>query len=193
MTGPATSMATDLTEGVLDRFRSLPAKRSSYLAGHVLAELAGMGLSVTIMCATGLIIGWRPHEGLLRTLAGFGLIALFAVAMVWVGTLIGLLVRTPDAVMGVGFTLVFPMTFISNAFVPVKTLPGPLRAFAEWNPVSVVVAGTRQLFGNTAGQLGPAPSWPLAHAVPVAALSCLAIIAVTVPLCLARFRSRTTG
>src|SRR5690349_13420523 len=123
MMGPATSIATDQQEGVIDRFRSLPAKRSAYLSGHFLSELSGQALAISILLGSGLIIGWRTHTNLVHVLGGMLLLALFAAAMVWVGTLIGLSVRTPDAVMGVGFTVVFPLTFISNAFVPTVTMP----------------------------------------------------------------------
>ena len=190
MVGPATSIATDLQEGVIDRFRALPAKRSAYLSGHFLAELGGMVLSIAILLGSGLLVGWRAHHGIGQLVAGLLLLVLFAAAMVWIGTLIGLSVRTPDAVMGVGFTVVFPMTFVSNAFVPLGTLPSALRAVAEWNPVSVLVAAARDLFGNSAGKLGSTP-WPLQHAVPLAFVSCAAMLALAVPLSLRRYRSRT--
>ena len=191
MVGPATSIATDLQEGVIDRFRALPAKRSAYVSGHFLAELGGMVLSIAILLGSGLLVGWRAHDGVLRLAGGLLLLTLFAAAMVWVGTLIGLMVRTPDAVMGVGFTVVFPVTFLSNAFVPVVTLPDVLRHIAEWNPVSVLALAIRELFGNSSGQVG-AQSWPLEHAVVLAFLSCAAILAIAVPLSLRRFRARTT-
>ncbi len=120
LTGPATAIATDLTEGVIDRFRSLPSARSAYLSGHVLAELAGMGLSIVILLASGLLVGWRTHTDPLHVGGALGLLVLFAATMVVAGTLLGLLVRTPDAVMGVAFTVIFPLTFISNAFVPAR-------------------------------------------------------------------------
>jgi ABC-type polysaccharide/polyol phosphate export permease len=191
MTGPATAIATDLQEGVIDRFRSLPARSSAYLSGHFLAELGGLGLSIAILLTSGLLVGWRTHTPPTHVAGALLLLVMFAAAMVWVGTLIGLLVRTPDAVMGVGFTIVFPLTFLSNAFVPTATLPPVLRHIAEWNPVSTLVAAVRELFGNHITQVGPQP-WPLAHAVPMAFVSCIAILAITVPLSLRRYRSRTT-
>lgn len=191
MMGPATSIATDQQEGVIDRFRSLPAKRSAYLAGHFAAELAGLGLAIVILLTSGLLVGWRTHTDVVHVGTAMVLLVVFAAAMVWVGTLIGLLVRTPDAVMGVGFTVVFPLTFISNAFVPTFTMPGPLRHFADWNPISALVAAVRQLFGNSTGQPAGPRAWPLEHAVPFAFLSCLLILAVAVPLSLGRYRART--
>jgi ABC-2 type transport system permease protein len=148
MTGPATAIATDLTEGVLDRFRSLPANRIAYVTGHYLAELAGMALSIVVLLGAGLLVGWRVHTDVLHVGTALLLLLTFASAMIWIGTWIGLKVRTPDAVMGVGFTVVFPLTFLSNAFVPINSLPGPLQWVAAWNPISVMVAATRELFGN---------------------------------------------
>ncbi len=190
MVGPATSIATDLQEGVIDRFRALPARRAAYLSGHFLAELGGMALSIAILLGSGLLVGWRAHDGIASLMGGFVLLLLFAAVMVWIGTLIGLAVRTPDAVMGVGFTVVFPLVFLSNAFVPVSTLPDALRHVAEWNPISTLVAAVRDLFGNTTGQVGAQP-WPLEHAVPLSFVSCAALLAVVVPLSLRRYRART--
>ncbi|HET6953158.1 MAG TPA: ABC transporter permease [Acidimicrobiales bacterium] len=190
--GPATSIATDLTEGVIDRFRSLPAPRSAYLSGHFLAEWAGMGVAMVVLMGTGLIVGWRTHTGLADVAAALVLLALFAAAMVWIGTLIGLIVRTPDAVMGVAFTAVFPLTFVSNAFVPVGSLPTVLQHVAAWNPVSVLVAAVRELFGNPSAPAA-VDSWPLDHAVVAAFAWCAALLAVAVPLAMRRYRSRTTG
>jgi ABC-type multidrug transport system permease subunit len=112
--------------------------------------------------------------------------------MLWLGTLIGIVVRTPDAVMGIAFLFVFPLTFISNVFVPAAGLPAALRAVAEWNPVSVLVAAVRSLFGNPTATPHDA-SWPLQHPVTSATLWCLALLAIVVPLTLARFRARTRG
>jgi ABC-2 type transport system permease protein len=191
MTGPATAISTDLTEGVIDRFRSLPATRAAYLSGHYVAELAGMTLSVLVLLTAGFMIGWRTHTDILHVAAAAVLLVAFCSAMIWIGTWIGLIVRTPDAVMGVGFTIVFPLTFVSNAFVPINSLPTVLRVAASWNPVSIVVAAVRELFGNPGAPLTN-PSWPLEHAVPAAFLACAVVLAVTVPASLRRYRARTT-
>jgi ABC transporter DrrB family efflux protein len=190
MVGPATSISTDLQEGVIDRFRALPAKRSAYLSGHFLAELGGMALSIVILLGSGLIVGWRPHDGVASLMAGLLLLLLFAAAMVWIGTFIGLMVRTPDAVMGVGFTVVFPITFLSNAFVPTETLPDVLQRIAEWNPISVMVAGVRDLFGNSTGDVSGQP-WPIEHAVVLSFVACGLLLALAIPLSLRRYRART--
>jgi ABC-2 type transport system permease protein len=189
--GPGTSMATDLTEGIVDRFRSLPMARSAFLTGHLIAELAATMLAVTVLALSGLIVGWGIHQDLPHALAGFGLLLLFAVAMIWIGTLIGVWVRSPDAVMGIGFIFVFPLTFLSNVFVPAEGLPDGLRQVAEWNPVSVIVAAVRELFGNPTA-LPDNAAWPLAHPVIGSLISCAVLLAIAVPLTLWRFRVRTT-
>ena len=108
-----------------------------------------------------------------------------------VGTMTGVLVRSPDGVQGVAFMLVFPLTFVANVFVPVEGLPDGLRQVAEWNPISAIVAATRSLFGNPTAIPSDA-AWPMEHPVVASLLWCAAILAVCVPLCLARFRARTT-
>lgn len=192
MMGPGTAIATDLGEGFVDRVRSLPTSRTAYLGGHLLAEFAAMTLAITILSATGLVVGWRIHGGLLDALAGYGLLFLFGIAMLWLGTLVGTLARSPDAVAGIAFMVVFPLTFVSNAFVPIGGLPDGLQQVAEWNPVSAMVAAVRTLFGNPTG-LPADPPWPLAHPVLAASLWCLLILAITVPLTVRRFLARTSG
>jgi ABC-2 type transport system permease protein len=191
MMGPGTSIATDLTEGVIDRFRSLPATRAAYLAGHYLAEALGLMFSVLVLLGAGLAIGWRAHNGVGNLLLAVVLLAAFASAMIWIGTLVGLTVRSPDAVMGVGFVVVFPLTFISNAFVPIATMPTALQWFAAWNPISAMVAAVRTLFGNPVTPISVS-SWPLEHPVPAAFIYCAILIGVAVPLSLSRYRARTT-
>jgi ABC-2 type transport system permease protein len=189
--GPATSIATDLTEGIVDRFRSLPASRSAYLSGHLIAEQAAMTLAIAVMVLTGLIIGWHIDAGFGSAAAGFGLLMLFAFAMLWVGTLLGVAARSTDAVQGILFMVVFPLTFLSNAFVPAGGLPAGLETVAEWNPVSIMVAAVRTLFGNPTALPADA-AWPLAHPVLCALIGCALIVAVALPATLWCFRMRTT-
>jgi ABC-2 type transport system permease protein len=191
MVGPATSIATDLTEGVIDRFRSLPAARSAYLSGHFFAEWIGMGLAMVILLGSGLIVGWRTHAPVAEVAVGILLLGLFSSAVVWIGTYLGLLVRTPDAVMGVAFTVVFPLTFVSNAFVPIDSMPPVLQHVAAWNPVSVLVAAIRDLFGNPSAPTD-VHSWPLEHAVVAGFAYCAVMLILAVPLALRRYRARTT-
>lgn len=190
--GPATSMATDLGEGILDRFRSLPMHRSAFLLGHLIAEFGASILAVVVMVISGLIVGWRIDSDLPHALAGFALLALLAVTMLWVGTLLGVLARSPDVVTGIAFLVVFPLTFVAATFVPIAGLPSGLRQFAEYNPISCWAAAVRGLFGNpTATPAGAA--WPLQHSVIASLLWCVGLIAVVAPLTLAAYRRRTTG
>jgi len=189
--GPATSIATDLTEGVVDRFRTLPMARGAYLGGHFLAELAAAALAVVVMVLSGLVVGWRVHADVPHALGAVAVLLLFGAAMLWLGTLLGVSVRSPDAVTGVAFITMFPLTFLANAFVPAAGLPDGLQTLAEWNPLSAVIAAVRTLFGNPTATPADA-AWPLQHPVIAAVGWSLAILAVAVPLTVWRFRARTT-
>ena len=191
MMGPASAIATDLTEGVIDRFRSLPASRLSYLLGHYAAELAGLALSIVVLTGTGLLVGWRPHESVLSVTSAILLLLVFSSAMIWAGTWLGMMVRSPDAVMGVGFVVVFPLTFVSNAFVPMESLPSALQWIAAVNPISVIVAAVRELFGNPTAPITK-DVWPMEHPVIAAWLYCAVILLITVPGAVHRYRVRTT-
>ncbi|MQA76092.1 MAG: ABC transporter permease [Solirubrobacterales bacterium] len=192
MVGPATSMATDLTEGIVDRFRTLPMSRSSFLLGHLIAELGAMLLAIAVLSVSGVIVGWEIHASVLSAVAGYGLLIAFAFTMLWVGTLIGVIVRSADAVMGIAFLIVFPLTFLAATFVPLDGLPDGLRQIAEYNPVSSLAAATRTLFGNPTAIPDSAP-WTLAHPVASSLAWCAALLAVAVPLTVRRFRAKTTG
>ena len=137
MMGPAMSIATDMQEGVIDRFRSLPARQSAYLLGHYLAEMLGSILTIVILLGAGLVVGWRTHARCFEVIEALSLLLLFASAMIWIGLWLGIQVRSPDAVMGIGFVIIFPLTFISNAFVPIQSMPQVLQWVATVNPVSV--------------------------------------------------------
>ncbi len=190
--GPAASIATDLREGILDRFRSLPMRRPAFLLGHLTAEFGASMLAVAVMVVTGLIVGWRIHSDLPHAVAAFAILALLAVTMLWVGTLIGIVARSPDVVTGIAFLMIFPLTFVASTFVPLGGLPAGLRQFAEYNPVSCFATAVRSLFGNpTAVPAGAA--WPIAHPVLGAVAWCLLLLAVVVPLTLRAYGRRTTG
>ncbi|MEO9174932.1 MAG: ABC transporter permease, partial [Gaiellales bacterium] len=190
--GPATSIATDLNEGIVDRFRSLPMARSAYLLGHLIAEMVSITVGIVVLCLSGLIVGWRINTDLPHALAGFALLLLFAFAMLWVGTLLGILVRSPDSAQGIVFVVIFPLTFLANTFVPLAGLPKVLREFASYNPISAVAAASRTLFGNPVATPAHA-SWPLDHPVLSAFAWCIVLIVVAAPLTVLRYRSRTTG
>jgi ABC-2 type transport system permease protein len=191
LTGPATAISTDLTEGVIDRFRSLPATRTAYLSGHFLAELAGMCLSIVVLVGAGLVVGWRVHTDLFHVALALVLLLTFASAMIWIGTWIGLKVRSADAVMGIAFTVVFPLTFLSSAFVPINSLPTGLQWVAIWNPISVMVGAVRELFGNPITPV-TRHAWPMDHAILTAFLYCGLVLAIAVPASIRRYRARTS-
>jgi ABC-2 type transport system permease protein len=191
MMGPAMSIATDLQEGVIDRFRSLPSRRSAYLLGHYLAEMAGSLLTIAILLGTGFIVGWRTHTGVLHIAEAMALLLVFASAMIWLGLWLGILVRSPDAVMGIGFVIVFPITFISNAFVPIVSLPNVLQWVASVNPVSVLVAAVRTLFGNPVSPVSK-HVWPIDHPVATAWMYSVALVVLGWIIAQRRYRARTT-
>jgi ABC transporter DrrB family efflux protein len=190
MVGPATALATDLTEGIVDRFRTLPMSRSAFLLGHMIAALAAMTLAIVVLSGSGLVVGWEIHTSPLSAVAGYGLLITFAFTMLWVGALIGVVVRSPDAVQGIAFLIVFPMTFLASTFVPIGGLPDGLRQFAEYNPVSSLAVATRELFGNPTALPADVP-WPLAHPVASSLAWCAALLAVAAPLTVSRFRAKT--
>ncbi len=176
------SLAEDMQKGVIDRFRSLPMSRAAMLIGRTASDLVINLISVVVMSGTGLLVGWRIRTSVLEALAGFALLLLFAYAFSWIMAWVGLLVPGPEVVNNASFVVIFPLTFIANTFVPLETLPSALRVFAEWNPVSAVTQGTRELFGNGAGVPTVSDAWPITHPVVYSLLWCTAIMAVFVPL-----------
>ena len=191
MMGPAMSIANDLTEGVIDRFRSLPSAPSAYLLGHFVAELGAVLMAIAILLGTGYAIGWRTHSSPWEVAEGLGLLVAFGAAMVWLGTWLGMMVRSSDAVQGVAFVVVFPLTFISSAFVPIASMPDALQWVASVNPVSAIVAAVRELFGNPVTPVTK-DVWPVQHPVLAAWIYTAVILALVVPAALRRHRRRIT-
>jgi ABC-type multidrug transport system permease subunit len=161
--------------------------RSAVLVGRTVADAGSNLISIAVMALTGLVVGWRIHTSPLEAAGGFLLIVLFAYSISWLMALVGLLVRTPEVVNNASFIVIFPLTFISNAFVPLQSLPSVLRAFAQWNPVSTVVQAARELFGNTLGS-PPPDSWPMQHAALYTVLWAAAFLALFVPLAVRRYQ-----
>jgi ABC transporter DrrB family efflux protein len=148
----AVGINEDLKKGLIDRFRSLPMARSAVLAGRTLADIATNMLAVVVLIITGLIIGFRFRTGAPEILTGIALLLLFGYAFSWVFALLGMLVSSPEAANSLGFIAVFPLTFISSAFVPVQTMPAALRTFANVNPFTLTVDAMRSLWlGAPAG------------------------------------------
>lgn len=187
--GVAMALASDRKNGAMDRFRSLPIAKGSVLAGHAVANLLKGLIPIVLMSIAGLIVGWRTHNSVPNVLAGYGLMILFTFAMIWIGILLGSLLATPEAVQGVAFVAIFPLTFVASTFVPTDTLPGVLRTIAEWNPISALANGLRELFGN----LGDAPAittgpWPLQHPVAYVLIWVAGITVVCAPLAVAAYQ-----
>lgn len=146
------ALNTDLTKGVVDRFRSLPIWRPAPLVGSLLGDSVRYVLSGTVIIVLGLILGFRPRAGIVGVVAALALVVVFAFGLSWVFTTLGLLLRSPSAVMNAGFMGIFPLTFLSNVFVDPKTLPGPLKAFVRVNPISILATASRGLMhGNAHG------------------------------------------
>ena len=186
----AIGLTNDLSKGIVDRFRSLPMHQAAILVGRSLAGLLHSTIGVVVMAATGLIVGWRIRNGVTDAVAAFALLLLFGFAMVWLGILIGSAMKTPEAVNGVIFTTMFPITFLANTFAPAERMTPWLRHVAEWNPISALVQALRELWGNVDG--APAGSaWPLRHAPLASAAWSLLIIAIVAPLALRAYRKRT--
>jgi ABC-2 type transport system permease protein len=190
-TGTAVGLSTDLSTGVIDRFRTLPIWRSSILVGRSIADLLAATLCVAIVAITGLAVGWRPDASLLSVLAGFGVALLFSYAVSWGMACLGTVSPGPESAQGIGLLVLFPIAFVSNSMVPTQHMPLILRTFADWSPVSAVASACRNLFGN------PNPSstihaWPMQHAVLAALAWSLVMLAIFVPLASYLFRRKTT-
>ncbi|MFS0729753.1 ABC transporter permease [Curtobacterium sp. 1P10AnD] len=174
------AMAQDLKEGLIDRFRTLPMSASAVLIGRTNSDLVLNGISMVIMMLTGLAVGWRVNSSPLEFLAGIALLLLFSYAFSWVMALLGMSVKTPEVINNASFMILFPLTFISNAFVPSDTLPLVLRVFAEWNPVSSLVQAARELFGNVGS--APVPDiWTMQHPVVTVLIGIAVMLVVFVP------------
>ncbi|MFE1174847.1 ABC transporter permease [Streptomyces sp. NPDC058773] len=189
--GAGAGIADDMHKGLIDRFRSLPMSRGAVLTGRTLADLVQTALTLVVLAVVALLIGWRTHESIVEVLAGFGLLLLLGYAFSWIGALIGLSVRTPEAATSGGLIWLFPLTFISNAFVPVNGMPTFLQHVAEWNPFSATVAAARELFGNTITTVPKSVTgaWPMEHPVIASVIWSLVIIAVFRTLAVRKYRS----
>jgi ABC-2 type transport system permease protein len=184
-------IAADLQKGIIDRFRSLPMSRAAVLFGRTSSDLAVSALGLLIMSLCGLIVGWRIRGSLLDAILGYLVLLLFSFSMSWIGALVGMAAGSVEVAQSAGFIWMFPVTFISSAFVSQNTLPGPLKTFAEWNPVTAVADSARDLFHNTGaatGILARGNSWPAQNATLYAVLWFVGILAVFVPLAVAKYR-----
>jgi ABC-2 type transport system permease protein len=178
--------ANDLQKGIIDRFRSLPISRLAVILGRTTSDLLISVVALIVMSLCGLIVGWRIRGSFLDAVLGYLVMLMFAWALSWVGALIGLLARSVEVAQSAGLIWMFPLSFISSAFVPSDKLPPFLKAIADWNPFTAVINAARELFGN---KFGAAPTgWPAEHAALYSVLCCVAIIAIFAPLATARYK-----
>jgi ABC-2 type transport system permease protein len=184
--GTALLVSRDVALGVMDRFRSMPTARSAMPFGRTAADLLLGVVGMGVMVGIGLLVGWRIHDGVLPALAAFGLILLLEYAVSWAAVFLGLMVKpeTADRLI----PLVFPISMVSNSFVPTAGMPAWLRAIADWNPISALVMACRQLFGDAAGATAT-QAWPLGHPYVATVGWSLLLLCVFVPLVTWRHRT----
>jgi ABC transporter DrrB family efflux protein len=188
----ASGITSDIEKGVIDRFRSLPISRASVLVGRSISSLIHSSIGVVVMAVTGLAIGWRIRGSVAEAVLAFALVLVFGFGMIWFGILVGSVMRSVEAVNGVMFTVLFPITFLANTFAPTEPMQPWLRVIAEWNPVSSLAQAMRELWGNA----GPAPAsaqLPLHHPVLATIVWSLALTAVFAPFALRAYARRTGG
>jgi ABC-2 type transport system permease protein len=189
MIGAGVATSHDMSEGVLDRFRSMPVSRISIVTGQVLGQFVEGVLGLAVYTAIGLICGWRPNFGLGGALEWVGLMLLGTFAFTWAGAYFGMLVRSPDAMQGVGFIIVFPLAFLGGAFVPIGGMAAVPKAIAEWDPISALVATSRKI----ADGFPSSGSWLLSHAELAMVIWSLLLLAIFVPLALHRFNNTVSA
>jgi ABC-2 type transport system permease protein len=185
--GAGVATATDFSSGVVDRFRSLPVTRLSVISAQVIGQIIEQILGMLIIVGMGLGLGWRPHLSIFGFFELCALILLGLFAFTWAGVLMGMLVRSSDAMQGIGFALVFPLSFLAGTFVPISGMKAVPRAIGEWDPLSALVAAVRQICQGTHAT----GSWQLEHPIVAMIGWCVLIIAICVPLALRRFRMTT--
>ncbi|MBM7089391.1 ABC transporter permease [Streptomyces sp. NPDC056956] len=189
--GSGAGIADDMQKGLIDRFRSLPMARGAVLTGRTVADLVQTSITLLVLAVVALIVGWRPGSAeptnLGKVLAGFGLLLLLGYAFTWIGALIGLSVRTAEAATSGGIIWLFPVTFISNAFVDAGQMTPWLRHIAEWNPFSATVQACRELFGNPG--VSTSDAWPMQHPVWASLIYSVLIIVVFRTLAVRKYRS----
>jgi ABC-2 type transport system permease protein/oleandomycin transport system permease protein len=178
----ALSLSEDMKKGLIDRFRSLPMARSAVLAGRTLADIVTNVVSLVIMIGVGFIVGFSFDASLVEIAAGVGLLLLFGYVFSWVFAFVGLSSSTPEAAQAIGFMAIFPLTFASSAFVPVASMPDGVREFAEVNPFTQVVDAVRALFLDV----------PAGDSIWLALVWCVGLLAIFVPLSVARYRRAAT-
>jgi ABC transporter DrrB family efflux protein len=187
-------LSEDMHKGIIDRFRSLPMAASAVLFGRTTADAFRQILVLVVLSVTGYVVGWRINDGLANAALAYALLLLFAYTVSWIGSWVGLYMPNPETANTAGLIWLFPLTFLSNAFVPLAGMPPLIQTIAEWNPVSAVVLSARQLFGNPTGLVPQLESsaWPMQNPIAYTLISCVVLIALFAPLAVRRYR-RTTA
>ena len=189
LAGTASGLAEDLKKGLIDRFRSLPISQSALVVGRTLGDSMLNIVVLVVMALAGLAVGWRPTSGITKILIGFLFLFLFGYALSWVGIYVGLSVSDARVVQNVGFMVTFPLTFLSNAFAPTTGMPRLLQYFAEWNPVSTMVAGCRELFGLQNEFGATARSFPSENPLLMSIVYMGLIMLIFIPLSVRKYKN----
>ena len=188
LAGTAAGLAEDMKNGLIDRFRSLPISQSALVLGRTLGDSLLNIVVLTAMGITGLLVGWRPSGGLLNSMLGFLFLLGFGYALSWVGIFVGLSAKDARVVQNVSFLVTFPLTFLSNAFAPTTGMPRALQYFAEWNPVSTMVAACHELFGLENQFGATAGSFPSENPLITSIFYMFLIMAIFIPLSVRKYK-----
>jgi ABC-2 type transport system permease protein len=190
--GTAVAVVSDMSTGLIDRFRSLPMSRAAVLTARTIADLLTQMIGALVVAGVGLAIGWRVHTGAADVVAAFALALLFGYAFTWAGVSLGMVLRSPEAAQQSGFIIFLPLTFISSAFVPTQGMPGWLQPVAEWNPMSALAAASRHLFGNP-NPAAAVRAWPMQHPELAVITWSVAMLVVFAPLAVYLYRRKALG
>jgi ABC-2 type transport system permease protein len=185
--GAGVATATDFASGVIDRFRSLPVTRLSVISAQVIGQILEQILGLLIVTGIGLGLGWRPQLDVGTFFELIALVLLGLTAFTWFGVLMGMILRSTDAMQGIGFAVMLPLSFLAGVFVPIKGMKPFLRVIGDWDPLSSIVAAVRHVAQGT----NVTGSWPLEHPVVAMIGWCALIMAICIPLALRRFRTTT--
>jgi ABC transporter DrrB family efflux protein len=188
LAGTASGLAEDMKKGLIDRFRSLPISQSALVVGRTLGDSLLNIVVLAVMGIAGYIVGWRPTSGALSVAIGFLFLLFFGYALSWVGIFVGLSASDARVVQNVSFLVTFPLTFLSNAFAPTTGMPRALQYFAEWNPVSTMVAACRELFGLENQFGATAGSFPSENPLLTSFIYMIIIMAIFIPISVRKYK-----
>jgi len=188
LAGTASGLAEDMKKGLIDRFRSLPISQSALVIGRTLGDSLLNIVVLAVMGIAGYLVGWRPSSGALSVAIGFLFLLFFGYALSWVGIYVGLSASDARVVQNVSFLVTFPLTFLSNAFAPTTGMPRALQYFAEWNPVSTMVAACRELFGLENQFGATAGSFPSENPLLTSFIYMLIIMAIFIPISVRKYK-----